>query len=152
MGKLPVVAPVGRSLVVRTRLDPDSLNECEAFGHVFAPSTWIFVAEFHVPVDVSIHGPTLPAPPPLKFVVHESTYPTSGEADTFPSPSGISVADTGLPGHALTPEPALEPLAVDLDEVNEADCTVEVAPVAPVVVPVHAHIRSAVDPTATTVS
>ena len=43
-----------------------------------------------------IHGPTTEAPPTVgKFVVQESTYPTLGEVETYPSPSGMAAGLTG---------------------------------------------------------
>ena len=56
------------------RLEPATLTEYAAFGHLTIPLTWIFVFSLQVLVFVSIHGPSVRAPPTApKLVTHEST-------------------------------------------------------------------------------
>jgi hypothetical protein len=62
---------------------PDTATEKVAWGQDTEPPTPIFVREFHVPALVSIHGPTVDAPPAEgKLVTQESTEPTFGVLDT----------------------------------------------------------------------
>ena len=95
-GNVPVVWLVGRSFVLIVRFPPALLIDAEALGHATDPWTLILVAEFHVLAVVLIHGPTAWAPPTVgNWVMHESTKPTFGVVERFPSPRGIAVGSTG---------------------------------------------------------
>src|SRR5450631_3669349 len=96
MGKVPVEWSMGRSFPVTIRSAPLRVTENLASGHVTAPFTAGLVRGSQVLVAVSIHGPTTEAPPiDGKVVTQESTEPTLGEDETYPSPRGTADGSTG---------------------------------------------------------
>ena len=110
----------GSAFVVTSLVAPCTANELLADGQVTEPSTAGLVVAFHVFVAVSIQSPVCAAPPRRKFVVHESTSPTRGSVETFPSPNGIAVGDTAGPFHAFSP-PDVGALAVVDDGVDRLE-------------------------------
>ena len=85
-----------QSLPVMTRWAPETVMENRAWGHATEPPTATLVRESQVLSAVLIHGPTTEAPPCVgKLVTQESTEPTFGDVDTYPSPSGMAAGLIG---------------------------------------------------------
>ncbi len=105
--------------MLSTRSLPWRLKLCRAVGQVFVPSTDSFVFRSQVLFDVLIHGPSDCAPPPWKLVLQESSKPTSGDVETFPSPRGMAVSEIGVPAQVTTPDPV--PAAVVVEVVVEPE-------------------------------
>jgi hypothetical protein len=72
------------------------VTEKRAAGQDTDPLTEVLDSESHVFVAVSIQGPSVVAPPWVgKVVMQESTEPTSGVVETWPSPRGMAAGLTG---------------------------------------------------------